>query len=96
MWGGMIAKPELTIMATRDSGSFAKPISAQFIGDKTGQAVFETAVAEKSAYDLGGVRAAVGLGLLMSKTSSLTARYEHSKNDGSDSNTFELMARWDL
>ncbi len=93
MWGGMVAKPELTVMAQNEKGNFAKPISSQFIGDYTNTA-FTTNVTDKSAYARSSVRGTLGLSLLMSKSSSLSVRYDHTNGDDFKSNAFDLMARW--
>jgi len=93
MWGGMVAKPELTVMAQNENGNFAKPISSQFIGDYTNTA-FTTEVADKSVYGRSSVRGTLGLNLLMSKSSSLSVRYDHTNGDDFKSNAFDLMARW--
>lgn len=96
MWGGMVVKPAMSVLATRDSGNWAQPINAQFIGDYTNAAAFSTQVASKSAYDLTGYRVNLGVELLMSKTSSLALRYDRVKNDSYSANAFDLMARWDF
>jgi outer membrane autotransporter protein len=96
MWGGMVAKPELTIMAQNENGNFAKPITSQFIGDYTNAAAFTTAVADKSAYSRSSLRSTLGLNLLMSKSSSLSVRYDHTNGDDFKSNAFDLMARWNF
>jgi outer membrane autotransporter protein len=93
MWGGMVAKPELTVMAQNENGNFAKPISSQYIGDYTNTA-FTTEVADKSVYGRSSVRGTLGLNLLMSKSSSLSVRYDHTNGDDFKSNAFDLMARW--
>jgi outer membrane autotransporter protein len=93
MWGGMVAKPELTVMAQNENGNFAKPISSQYIGDYTNTS-FTTEVADKSIYGRSSVRGTLGLNLLMSKSSSLSVRYDHTNGDDFKSNAFDLMARW--
>jgi uncharacterized protein with beta-barrel porin domain len=40
------------------------------------------------------VRGTLGLNLLMSKSSSLSVRYDHTNGDDFKSNAFDLMARW--
>lgn len=96
MWGGMVAKPELTVMATQESGNFAKPIVAQYIGDNTQQASFTTQMLDEKEYDEGGIKASIGLGLLMSKTSSMNVRLEHNQNDDYESSQLDLFVRWDF
>lgn len=93
IWGGMVAKPELTVMAQNENGNFAKPISSQYIGDYTNTA-FTTEVADKSVYGRSSVRGTLGLSLLMSKSSSLSLRYDHTNGDDFKSNALDLMARW--
>ncbi|MFW2437383.1 MAG: hypothetical protein ACN4FJ_05940, partial [Parvibaculales bacterium] len=96
-WGGMVAKPEFTLLATKDGGDFARPVIAQYIGDNTAQASFTTQALSEGQYDDGsGVKASLGLALLMSKTSSMNFRYEHSQNDKFKSDQLDMIVRWDF
>ena len=96
MWGGVVVKPELSVLATKDFHNLSQPISAQYIGDSSSSAQFDTQVANKSAYDLTGYRVNFGLNMLMSKTSSLSLRYNRNKNASFVSNAVDLTARWDF
>lgn len=94
--GGMVVKPDLAVYATKDSGNFAKPIIARYLGDNSASPSFTTEVARKSAYDLSGTRATLGLSVLMSKYSSLNLRYEHQKTEEYKSNAVDVLVRWDF
>lgn len=96
MWGGMVVKPALTFMATHDFNNWNQPVTAQFIGDTTSNAVFATQVAGNSAYDATGYRVDLGVDLLMSKTSSLALRYNRAHNASYSSDALALTARWDF
>lgn len=97
LWGGMVAKPEFTLLATKDGGDFARPVIAQYIGDNTAQASFTTQALSEGQYDDdSGVKASLGLALLMSKTSSMNFRYEHSQNDKFKSDQLDMIVRWDF
>jgi uncharacterized protein with beta-barrel porin domain len=91
--GGMIVKPELMVMSVRDRGHYSDAVASGFIGDATAAASFNTDVA---AYSPRSTKVALGVGLLMSKTSSLALRYQHVKRDTFKSNMAELLVRWDL
>lgn len=91
--GGMVVKPELTLMSVRERGDFPAAVTSSFIGDNTSAASFSTAT---QAYEPRSTKLALGVGVLMSKTSSMMVRYQHVKKDTSTSNMAELMARWDF
>ena len=91
--GGMVVKPELAVFSMRDSGRQTDPVSANFIGDASGSAAFNTNVV---SYSPRSTKVSLGAGLLMSKTSSLVARYQYVKRDTFSSNMAELIARWNF
>lgn len=90
--GGLLVKPELSVMSLRDQGQYQDPVSTSFIGDASATA-FNTNV---SSYAPNSTEVALGLGLLMSKTSSMTARYQYLSRDTFTSNSAELLVRWDF
>ena len=99
--GGMVVKPELTLAATRDSGTYAKAIQSQFIGDLTNSASFTTDVADGSA--LNGAKLTLGVGMLLNKSTSMSMRYEHTQKRRNgvsgkvfSSNGVELNVRWNF
>lgn len=91
--GGMVVKPELTLASMRESGTFPNSLQTSFIGDTTNQANFTT---DLSAQTERVSKVSLGVGVLMSKRSSLLARYQYSKNGSFSSDTAELVARWDF
>ncbi len=91
--GGMVVKPDLLLMATRDNGLNADPVTASFIGDASSAASFTTGVA---SYPSNSAKFAFGVGLLMSKTSSITLRGQYEKRETYTSNMAEMVARWDF
>ncbi len=91
--GGMVVKPDVSLMTVRDRGQYGDPVTASFIGDGTSAASFNTGVASSSPRS---TKLALGVGLLMSKTSSMMVRYQHVKRDSFTSNMAELVARWDF
>ncbi len=91
--GGMVVKPDVSLMTMRDRGQNGDPVSASFIGDNTSAATFNTGVAP---YSPRSTKLTLGVGLLMSKTSSMMVRYQHVKRDSFTSNMAELVARWDF
>lgn len=91
--GGLVVKPELAVFSMRDNGRQTDPVSASFIGDASGSAAFNTNVV---SYSPRSTKVSLGAGLLMSKTSSLVARYQHIKRDTFSSNMAELIARWNF
>jgi Autotransporter beta-domain len=92
MISGMVVKPEATLSATRDSGNFNQPITASYIGDRTGT-TFATPGAD---YTANGAKFGLGMGLLMSKSSSVVFRYEYALRGTYTSNAAELVARWNF
>jgi uncharacterized protein with beta-barrel porin domain len=90
--GGLLVKPELSVMSLRDQGQYQDPVSSSFIGDASATA-FNTNV---SSYAPNSTEVALGLGLLMSKTSSMTARYQYLSRETFTSNSAELLVRWDF
>jgi len=91
--GGIVVKPELTLMSMRDRGTVPSTVNSSFIGDNTGSASFSTVT---QAFDPRSTKLALGVGVLMSKTSSMLVRYQHVKRDTSTSNMAELTVRWDF
>jgi outer membrane autotransporter protein len=91
--GGIVVKPELTLMSVRERGEFPASVTSSFIGDNTSAASFSTVT---NAYEPRSTKLALGVGVLMSKTSSMMVRYQHVKKDTSTSNMAELTARWDF
>ncbi len=91
--GGMVIKPELMVMSVRDRGQYTDAVTSSFIGDATTGASFNTNVA---TYAPRSTKVSLGVGLLMSKTSSLAMRYQHVKRDTFSSNMAELLVRWDF
>ena len=92
MISGMVVKPEATLSATRDAGNFNQPITASYIGDTTGN-TFATPGAD---YTANGAKFGLGMGLLMSKSSSVVFRYEYALRGTYTSNAAELVARWNF
>ena len=92
-WNGMVVKPELTVMATRVSGAFAKDVDASFIGD-TSATSFTTETIDTADYDTNGYKVDLGVGLLMSERSSMSLRAQHSSTGDTDEQRIDLTARW--
>lgn len=104
MIGGIVVKPDLAVMSVRDSGTFTKPVRAQFIGDNTAEAMFET----QSGFDnvRTNTKGSLGLGLILNKSTSLSLRYEttqRKRDSGTTgegksfkSDSAELFVRWNF
>jgi uncharacterized protein with beta-barrel porin domain len=91
--GGIVVKPELTLMSVRERGDFPASVTSSFIGDNTNAASFNTVT---NAYEPHSAKVSLGVGVLMSKTSSMMVRYQHVKKNTSTSKMAELTARWDF
>jgi len=91
--GGMVVKPDLTVSTARERGQDASSIASSFIGDNTSDASFNTDLAANSPRT---TKVSLGVGVLMSKTSSLMLRYQHVKRDTFTANRAEMTVRWDF
>ena len=92
-WNGMVVKPDLTVLATRVSGAFAKDVDSSFIGD-TSATSFTTETIDTADYDTNGFKVDLGIGLLMSERSSMSLRAQHSSTGDTDEQRIDLTARW--
>lgn len=90
---GMVVKPEFTLMALNQTVNFNRTVSAQFIGDLSNAAAFDTQVTEAAG---NSVKATLGMSLLMSETSSLSLYGQYQKTGAYVSNQLALTARWDF
>jgi outer membrane autotransporter protein len=92
--GGLVIKPELGVMVLRDSSvNHANSLSARYVGEGAAGTGFRTDLAS-----LGDTtaRMQLGLGVLMSKTSSLAVRYQRDQRSQFKADAAELMLRWDF
>lgn len=94
--GGVVVKPELTLLSTTIGGNFSQDVRTSFIGDNTTSADFVTTALDENSYDSQGYKATLGMGLLMSDTSSIDFRVEHSEYDDRTNSQIDLKARWEF
>jgi outer membrane autotransporter protein len=94
--GGVVVKPEFTLLSTMIGGNFSQNVRASFIGDNSSSAKFETTALDEKSYDNVGYKASLGLGLLLSDTSSIDVRVEHKNFDDRTNSKIDLKVRWDF
>lgn len=90
---GMVAKPEVALLRLRDSSANGvQAISGHFVGDANGTD-FNTSLADVGK---SSTRFQLGVGLLMSKTSTMSVRYQREQRSHYSSDMAELLLRWDF
>ena len=87
----VVIRPEAALLRVRDRRAVEPAqVTARFIGDAAGS--FST---DLSAVAPMGTRLQLGVGVLLSKTGSLTVRYQRDERKLYQSDRADLMLRWD-
>jgi hypothetical protein len=88
---GFVLRPEVALLRVRDRRAVEPAqVTARYIGDTSGS--FAT---DLSAVTPIGTRLQLGVGVLLSKTGSMTLRYQRDERKLYHSDRADLMLRWD-
>lgn len=95
LMGGMVVKPEVSLMAINYGGNYTDDVAASLVGDQAAERlVFATP--DESQYDSSGYQLKLGTVLLMSESSSLVVNVDHRATSDSANTSFNLTSRWEF